>query len=143
MLDHLPESERANVSTQMTMAYREFNEETAMKKLALLADNLEYKYASAAANLREGLEETLTVHRLEIAGLLRQTLCSTNPIESANSVARQTTERVKNWQNGTQVICWMTAGFLQAERWFRRIKGYRQLPILIYALCNTETKQII
>jgi transposase-like protein len=77
------------------------------------------------------LEETLTVHRLKVPGLLRMTLCSTNCIESANSVARQTISRVKNWQNGTQVIRWVTAGFLQAERGFIRIKGYRQLPFLI------------
>lgn len=138
VLDHLPESERPNISRQITLAYREFDEELAMKKLNLLADNLEYRYPSAAASLREGLEETLTVHRLKIPGLLRQTLCSTNPIESANSVARYTTERVKNWRNGTQVIRWMTAGFIQAERGFRRIKGYRQLPLLIQALRHTE-----
>jgi transposase-like protein len=89
--------------------------------------------------LREGLEETLTVHRLKIPGLLRQTLCSTNAIESANSVARHTTGRVKNWQNGTQVIRWMTAGFMQAERGFRRIKGYRQIPILINALRHNQS----
>jgi len=134
VLDHLPESERPNISKQITLAYLEFDEETAMKKLNLLADNLEYRYPSAAASLREGLEETLTVHRLKVPGLLRQTLCSTNPIESANSIARQTTGRVKNWQNGTQVLRWLTAGFMQAERGFRRINGYRQMPILINAL---------
>ncbi len=104
VLDHLPQSERSNISRQLTLAYQEFDEETAMNKLKLLADNLECRYPSAAASLREGLEETLTVHKLKVPGLLRQTLCSTNPIESANSVARQTTGRVKNWQNRTQVL---------------------------------------
>lgn len=138
VLDHLPESERPVISRQMTLAYREFDEDAALKMLNLLAHNLEYKYPSAAASLREGLEETLTVHRLKIPGLLRRTLCSTNPIESANSVARQTTDRVKYWQSGTQVIRWMTAGFMQAERSFRRIKGYKQMPILIHALHHSQ-----
>ena len=141
VLGHLPESERANISKQMTLAYREFDEDIALKKLNLLADNLEYRYPSAAASLREGLEETLTVHRLKVPGLLRMTLCSTNCIESANSVARQTISRVKNWQNGTQVIRWVTAGFLQAERGFIRIKGYRQLPFLINAIRGDELLQ--
>jgi putative transposase len=141
VLDHLPESERANISRQMTLAYREFEGDIAMNKLNLLADNLEHRYPSAAASLREGMEETLTVHRLKVPGLLRMTLCSTNCIESANSVARQTIGRVKNWKNGTQVIRWLTAGFLQAEKGFIRIKGYRQIPFLINAIRGDEMFQ--
>lgn len=141
VLDHLPESERANISRQMTLAYREFDGDIAMNKLNLLADNLEHRYPSAAASLREGMEETLTVHRLKVPGLLRTTLCSTNCIESANSVARQTIGRVKNWKNGTQVIRWLTAGFLQAEKGFIRIKGYRQIPFLINTIRGDEVLQ--
>jgi hypothetical protein len=54
VFDHLPESERPNISRQITLAYREFDEEAAMKKLNLLADNLEYRYPSAAAMFARG-----------------------------------------------------------------------------------------
>ena len=85
---------------------------------------------SARASLQEGLEETLTVHRLKVPGLLRQTLSNTNTIESANSVAASIVRRVSKWRDGEMVLRHMAAGFLEAERGFRRVRGYRQLPFL-------------
>jgi transposase-like protein len=85
-------------------------------------------------SLREGLDETLTVPRLKIPGALRQTLATTNPLESANSVARSSVKRVKRWQNGEHIIRTLAAGFMKAEKGFRRIKGYRQIPFLTNAL---------
>ena len=80
VLSYLPESEQANVSVKMSLAYREFDYEPAKKKLNELAVSLENRYPKAAASLLEGLEETLTVHKLKIPGMLRETLFSTNPI---------------------------------------------------------------
>ena len=78
-MSYLPKSEQANISVAMTMAYREFEYEVAKDKLIGIKNNLEHRYPKAASSLMEGFEETLTVHRLKIPGLLRETLCSTKP----------------------------------------------------------------
>ena len=130
VLAHLPASAQANVSIAMTMAYREFDYEAAKNKLLDIASDLEYKYPKAAASLLEGLEQTLTVHRLKVPGVLRETLCSTNPMESANSACRGIIRRVSNFRDGEMALRYAAAGFIEAERGFRRIKGYRQLPLL-------------
>jgi len=134
VLSHLPKSEQTNVGLALSRAYLEFDYDKAKKELLLIADNLEYRYPAAANSLLEGLEETLTVHRLELPALLRQTLCITNPMESANSVCMGIVRRIKNWKNGEMILRNIAAGFLEAEKSFRRIKGYRQIPILISSL---------
>ena len=136
VLSYLPESEQANVSLAMTTAYREFEYVKAKASLELLADNLAYRYPKAADSLREGLEETLTAHRLKLPGLLRQTLSSTNAMESANSGCMGIIRRVCNFKNGAMALRYAAAGFLEAERGFRRIKGYKQIPILQSALAR-------
>ena len=136
VLSYLPESEQANVSLAMTTAYREFEYGKAKASLELLADNLAYRYPKAADSLREGLEETLTAHRLKLPGLLRQTLSSTNAMESANSGCMGIIRRVCNFKNGAMTLRYAAAGFLEAERGFRRIKGYKQIPILQNALAR-------
>jgi putative transposase len=136
VLSQLPESEQANVSIALTMAYREFEYGKAKASLELLAGNLTYRYPKAADSLREGLEETLTVHRLKLPGLLRQTLSSTNAMESANSGCMGIIRRVCNFKNGAMTLRYAAAGFLEAERGFRRIKGYKQIPILQNALAR-------
>ena len=136
VLSYLPESEQANVSLAMTTAYREFEYVKAKASLELLADNLAYRYPKAADSLREGLEETLTAHRLKLPGLLRQTLSSTNAMESANSGCMGIIRRACNFKNGAMTLRYAAAGFLEAERGFRRIKGYKQIPILQNALAR-------
>ena len=134
VLSYLPESEQANVSVALTMAYREFDYDKAKPALTQVADNLAYRYPKAADSLREGLEETLTAHRLKLPGLLRQTLSSTNAMESANSVCVGIIHRVCNFKNGAMTLRYAAAGFIEAERGFRRVKGYRQIPVLQDAL---------
>jgi len=134
VLSHLPKSEQTNISLAISRAYMEFDYDKAKSALELIADNLDHRYPKAAESLREGLEETLTVHRFKIPGALRQTLATTNPLESANSVARATVKRVKRWQDGEHIIRTLAAGFMEAEKGFRRIKGYRQIPFLTSAL---------
>ena len=136
VLSHLPESEQTNTSLAISCAYMEFDYDKAKSSLELIADNLENRYPKAAASLREGLHETLTVHRLKVPGLLRQTLATTNPLESANSVARSVVRRVTSWKDGEHIIRTLAAGFMEAEKGFRRIKGYRQIPLLTTALYN-------
>ena len=88
----------------------------------------------AAASLREGLEETLTVMRLGLPANLERVLSSTNLIENLFSRVREIGRRVKRWQSGTMVLRWTAAGVLEAQRGFRKLAGYRALPALVAAL---------
>jgi len=131
---HLPESEKANIGLAISRAYMEHEYDEAFSQLNAVADGLERRYPDAAASIREGLEETLTVHLLGVPGLLRKTLASTNAIESANSVAAGTVRRITKWRDGEMVLKRMAVGFLEAERGFKRIQGYKEMPDLMMAL---------
>jgi transposase-like protein len=85
---------------------------------------------SAARSLEEGMEETLTLHRLGVAPLLRRSLATTNLIESCLSTVRHVARNVKRWQGGDHVARWTAAGLLEAEKKFRRVKGFRELKEL-------------
>ena len=85
-------------------------------------------------HLQYSVHQYINVHRLKLPALLRQILCTTNPMESANSVCMGIVRRIKNWKNGEMILRNIAAGFLEAEKSFRRIKGYRQIPILISSL---------
>ena len=95
---------------------------------------------SAARSLEEGLEETLTLHRLEVPPELRRTLRSTNPIESAFSVVRVACRNVKRWRPGDQLERWVASSLTVAERRFRRIFGYRALPRFFNTLDERGTQ---
>ena len=136
VLSHLPDSEKARVGRLIGLAYMEFEEDEARRKLNLIQREIRMRYPAAADSLCEGLEETLTVHRLGIPGLLRQTLASTNAIESANSVCAGVIRRVTRFKTGEDAIRQAAAGYMEAERSFRRIKGYREIPLLQTALAR-------
>jgi putative transposase len=123
-----------NLSQLMSAAYNETDYEKALEKLRRAAGWLERINPSAAESLREGMEETLTVVKLGVPEELRKTVSSTNPIESALSTTRMITGRVKRWQPGDMRLRWCTAGLMEAEKRFRRIRGYKQLYILENAL---------
>ena len=134
VLSYLPKSEQANVSKDLTMAYREFEYAEAKGQLLSIAKRLEGRYPKATASILEGLEETLTVHRLKIPGLLRETLCSTNPMESANSACRGIIRRVSNFKGGEMALRHAAAGFMGAERGFKRVRGYKHMGVLLAML---------
>jgi hypothetical protein len=94
----------------------------------------ERSHPGAAASLREGLAETLTVTRLGVKGKLRKTLTSTNPCESMIECVRRTARNVKHWQNGEMCLRWTAAGMLEAEHQFRRVIGYQDLAKLAAAV---------
>jgi transposase-like protein len=89
---------------------------------------------SAARSLEEGMEETLTMHRLRVPEKLRRTLRTTNPIESAFDTVETVCRNVKRWQGGDQYLRWVASGLLWAESRWNRIQGYRELPILVKEL---------
>ena len=125
---------KEDIDLRMSSAYREYEYKEALTRLGHIAKHLEHRYPAAAASLREGLDETLTVHRLGLPGLLRQSLSSTNAIESANSVCAGIIRRVTCFRTGEVALRQAAAGFIEAERGFIRIKGYREIPVLINAL---------
>jgi len=132
--EHLPKEHQAAIDARIAAAYHMTEYDKARKSLELTVRYLGTLNPSAASSLKEGLEETLTVHKLGIAGLLRKTFSTTNPIESCFSVTRSITERVKRWRGGDMVQRWAVAALLRAERKFRRVKGYRELPKLALSL---------
>jgi len=132
--EHLPQKHWPELSRQLAAAYHATDYQEALKGLKTTARWLERLNPDAAASLREGMEETLTVVRLGVPELLRRTLATTNPIESAFSVAENVTSRVKRWRDGDMRKRWCTAGLLRAESKFRRVKGYRHMPQLLRAL---------
>src|SRR3984893_14360348 len=132
--DALPEALRAAVRSGMNQAYATRDAKRARRQLETLARQLEHQHPGAAASLREGLGETLTVMRLGLPENLERVLSSTNLIENLFGRVREIGRRVKRWQNGTMVLRWTAAGVLEAERGFRKLVGYRAMPILVAAL---------
>ena len=132
--EHLSPKHQATIDARIRAAYNMADYEDAKKSLELTIKYLERLNPSAARSLEEGMEETLTVHRLGIKGLLRKTLSSTNPIESCFSIMRTVTGRVKRWRNGDMVQRWADAALLRTEKKFRRVKGYLEIPKLLIAL---------
>jgi transposase-like protein len=134
VLKHLPEKHQNAVDARISAAYKMTDYNEARKSLDLTVRYLENLNPDAASSLKEGLEETLTVHKLGITGLLRKTLATTNPLESCFSGVRTTTGRVKRWSGGDMAQRWAVAALLRAEKKFKRVKGYKELPKLAAVL---------
>lgn len=128
--DHLPERLRPEAARRMREAHRQDSHLEAKAKLERLAKDLERTHPGAAASVREGLDETLTVLRLGLPPSLRSTFRSTNAVESMISIARDHSRNVKRWRGGQMALRWCAAGMLEAEKQFRRVKGHRHLPEL-------------
>jgi transposase-like protein len=114
---------------------------TAIGLLERLATSLQKAHPGAAASLKEGLEETVTVLDLGLGKALRRTLSTTNPIESMFSTVRRVSQRVTRWENGTMVLRWALAGIQEAERKFRRLMGKVDMPKLIAALRRIDRER--
>ena len=102
--------------------------------LARLAGSLERDHPGAAASIREGLDETLTVQRLGLTGALQRTLRTTNIIENLNGSVERYTRNVKRWRGGQMIQRWVASALVEAEKHFRRVRGYRDLQRLLGAL---------
>lgn len=131
VLDHLPEDQKSLVAQKLNAAYALEGYETAKSALHKLHRELMEVNPSAARSLAEGLEETLTVHRLEVPPRLRLTLASTNVIESAFAIVEKVCANVKRWHDGDQRERWVGSGLLVAEKQFRRVKGHKLIPLLL------------
>ena len=134
VLDHLPDDQKSLVAAKLNAAYALESYDEAKQALQRLHRELMDFNPSAARSLAEGMEETITVHKLHIPPLLRQTLESTNVIESAFSVVERVCTNVKRWHPGDQRERWVGSGLIVAQNQFRRVKGYKQIPFLVKQL---------
>ncbi len=99
-----------------------------------LARTLEKAHPGAAASIREGLDETLTVQHLGLPPALARSLSTTNAIENLNGTIRHVSKRVKRWRDGKMVLRWAATGVFEAAKGFRRLKGCKQMPTLVESL---------
>ena len=129
VMGYLPDHLKEQVKAAMKAAFR-LEADEGIARLNQQARWLEGEYPSAAESLREGMEEMFTVNRLGLSPSLRRCLCSTNVIESPHSGVRMRTRRVSRWRDGAMVLRWAAAAFLDTEKQFRRIMGYRDLWML-------------
>jgi len=142
VLEHLPREKQQQAAWRLRGAWAKATPQEALKELRAVAKWLDANSPSAARSLEEGLEETLTLHRLGINELLRRSLSSTNLIESCFARTEAWTRRVKRWRNGKMVLRWGAAALLVAEAGFRRIRGHAHLHQLKVALAAHQNSEL-
>lgn len=136
--ERLPKQIAAQIKAVMHAAYQ-LPEKEGMAKLKHQASWLSTDYPDAAASLLEGLEETFTVNRLKLTPALMRCLATTNIIENPNGAVRRVTHRVCRYRDTQMALRWTAAGFLEAEKSFRRIQGHKELWVLATALGRIAT----
>lgn len=134
VLSHLPKRYHFQIRSRLKIAWNLTSYADAKEELEKLVRELEEISESAARSLEEALEETLTLHRLGIPPTLRKSLRSTNLIESCFSSTRKFCRNVKNWQSSNMVLRWAGTMLREAEKRFRRLKGYRSMETLVAAV---------
>lgn len=134
VVEHLPDAMQANTEKVIRQAYKTKEIDRARRQLENLARALEEEYPSAAASIREGLEETLTIKQFRLNEALTRTLSTTNPIENLNSGIRRVCRRVTTWKGGKMILRWVGAALVEHSRGFRRLKGHSGMKALVVAL---------
>jgi transposase-like protein len=128
--DRLPEKMRSVAASRMRRAYHADSALAAEAELTALAGELDRTHPGAAASLREGMAETLTVLRLGLSPTLARTFRSTNAVESMISICRDHAGNVKRWRDGQMALRWCAAGMAEAGKQFRRVNGHLHLRSL-------------
>ena len=136
--EHLPDSARPGTLRAMRDAYDCTDAALAQRQLERLARSLDRTHPGAAASLREGLVETLTLQQMKVTGALYKTLRSTNPIENLNGSLGRFTRNVKRWNGGEMLLRWSAAALHDAQQRFRLLRGCKQMPSLVAALRKHE-----
>jgi transposase-like protein len=134
IIERLNEPLKPSVKKVLRQAWDQDDAAKAERLLRNLARRLEQEAPGVSGSILEGLDEILTVIRLGLPPELRRSLACTNIIENALGTVRQTSRNVKRWRNAEMALRWTAAGLLEAKKTFRRLKAYRQLPILRRAL---------
>ena len=131
--ERLPKDKALQVRWVMAQAFK-LDPAKGKSKLKELARQLQAQHPDAAASVREGLDEMFTITELGITGELARCLATTNVIESPNSVVRRVSRRVTNYKDAQMALRWTAAGFLEAEKSFKKLRGFAQLKSLINGL---------
>ena len=134
VIEHLPEDMHASVKRALKDAWSAPDADLGRRQLQRLATSLQSKHPGAAASLREGLEETLTVQELGITGALYRTLRTTNPIENLNGSVARYCRNVKRWGDGQMVLRWVASALSDAAHRMRKLRGCSQMRSLLKAL---------
>ena len=138
---HLPPGQQATWRRKLQAAYEQPTYAQAKRALQRVAAELKLLNASAAKSLAEGLEETLTLHRLGLFAELGASFKTTNVLESVMAQVEQRTGKVDHWRTSEQKQRWCAAALLAIEARFRKVKGYRHLPGLVEALRGGTRQQ--
>ena len=133
---YLAKGQQARIKRKMQKAYEKPTYNEAKADLLSLKPELTLMNQSAVKSLEEGLEETLTIHRLGMMPDLRKSFRTTNCIESVNSMAKDLTRNVKRWRNSKQRHRWLAAALIDIEPRLNRVSGHKHLPMLRVALKN-------
>src|SRR5258705_1370666 len=142
VIDHLPKAKQQQAAWRLRGAWAKPSAEAALQELRATVKWLDAISPSAARSLEDGLEETLSLHRLSRNELLRASLSSTNLIESCFARTQAWTRRVKRWRGARMVLRWGAAALLVAEAGFRRIRGHAHLHQLKAALIAHQNSQL-
>jgi len=134
VLDYVAKGQQAGVRQRFQQAVRADAAAPARRQLEALARQLEARYPAAAASVREGLDDLVTVLDLPVGALLRRALVNTNTIESAIGRVRHVHRNVTRWRGASMVLRWAVAGLTDAARGFKRIKGATDMRALVNAL---------
>lgn len=134
VVSYLAKTEQASFRKRLQRAYERPTYEEANKQLIRLHKELEARNQSAAASLKEGFDETLTLHRLGVFALLGRSFKTTNCLESVNAQAEELCHRVDYWKNSNQKQRWLAAALLDIEPRLYRVQGYEHLPRLREAI---------
>ncbi len=134
IVERLPRQLQGSVRQVLRQAWDSPTAAQAERLLKNLARRLEHDAPGVSASILEGLDEMLTVIRLDLPRELRRSLACTNTIESLIAVIRQVCRNVKRWRNARMAVRWTGTAMLEAKKTFRRLKAYRQLSMLRAAL---------
>lgn len=137
VLSYLPKSQKSSMRKKLQHAYEQPTYEKAFDALKQCRHELSHINQSAVKSLDEGLEETLTLHRLGVFPILGISLKTTNCLESINAQLSRLLNRITYWKNSDQKHRWLASALLAIEPNLRRIKGYTALPQLRSALQKT------
>jgi putative transposase len=139
---HLPTGQQAAWRQKLQRAYEQPTHTEAKAALDRLARELRVLNESAARSLAEGLEETLTLHRLGVVGELGRSFKTTNALESVMAQVEARTGKVDRWRTSDQKQRWLASALLDIEPRLRRVRGYRALPKLREALQRMLGKEV-
>jgi putative transposase len=140
--DYLPPELGRATDRKLAKAFNDADAARGLRVARGIATQLEAQHPSAAASLREGLEEMFTVRRLGVPDRLARSMSCTNAIESMISVVQYLCGRVKNWKDTRMVRRWVGVGMLEAQRSFRRVKGCKDMPVLVAAVRREVTRRV-